>query len=228
MFSLSERFLFLTLMSRLLPLLELSTMSRLAAPGAAQRRRRADAERNVAAILGAAGRVFGERPDASMDEIARAAGISRQTVYAHFPSRDALLAGLLAEITKRVVDAIDAADLDTGPAADALVRFLEISWHAFEGNPFLLHMTSPPKSPQEELDQHEPVLRPLERLIKRGQRTGEFDPTLPVSWLLSATIGLGHAAGEEVRAGRMTSEQATATLRRSLPRLFLATEPGAN
>ncbi len=204
-------------------------MSRLGASGGdAQRRRRADAERNVAAILDAAGRVLGERPDASMDDIAKAAGISRQTVYAHFPSRDALLTALLTEVTARVVEAIATADLDTGPAADALVRFLEISWQAFESDPFLLHLTSPPKSPEEERDQHEPVLGPLEQLIRRGQRTGEFDPTLPVSWLLSATIALGHAAGEEVRAGHMTPDQAIATLRRSIPRLFTAGEPGTD
>lgn len=200
-------------------------MSDLAAQRNAKRRRRADAERNIATILDAAGRVLSERPDASMDDIAKAAGISRQTVYSHFPSRDALLTGLLAHVTERVVDAIDAADLDTGPAADALVRFLEVSWRVFEGDPFLLHLTIPPMSPQEEHDQHEPILGPLERLIRRGQRDGDFDPMLPVSWLLSATIGLGHAAGEEVRAGRMTSDHAISTLRRSIPRLFSATEP---
>lgn len=197
-------------------------MSDLAEPRNARRRRRADAERNIATILDAAGRVLGERPDASMDDIAKAAGISRQTVYSHFPSRDALLTGLLAQVTEHVVDAIDAADLDNGPAAEALVRFLEVSWRVFEGDPFLLRLTNPPMSPQEERDQHEPILRPLEQLIRRGQRDGDFDPTLPVSWLLSATIGLGHAAGEEVRAGRMTSDHAISTLRRSIPRLFSA------
>lgn len=209
-------------------MLELSTVSELGSPGGARRRRRADAERSIAAILDAAGRVLGERPDASMDDIAKAAGISRQTVYSHFPSRDALLKALLARVTERVVDAIDAADLDTGPAADALVRFLEIGWQAFKGDPFLLHLASPPKSPEQERDQHEPILGPLEQLIRRGQRAGEFDPKLPVSWLLSATIGLGHAAGEEVRAGRMTPDEAIATLRHSIPRLFTADEPGAN
>lgn len=195
-------------------------MSELEAVGRAQRRRRADAERSVAAILDAAGRVLGERPDASMGDIAKAAGISRQTVYAHFPSRDALLNALLAGVTARVVDAIDAADLDTGPAAAALVRFLEISWQAFEADPFLLHLASPPKSPEQELDQHQPILGPLEQLIRRGQRAGEFDSQLPVNWLLSATIALGHAAGEEVRAGRMTTDESLAALRGSIPRLF--------
>jgi AcrR family transcriptional regulator len=40
-----------------------------------------DAERSISAILDAASRVLGERPDASVEDIAKAAGISRQTVY---------------------------------------------------------------------------------------------------------------------------------------------------
>lgn len=55
------------------------------------RRRRADAERSNAAILDAAAGVLAQRPQASIEEIAKAAGISRQTVYAHFPAREVLL-----------------------------------------------------------------------------------------------------------------------------------------
>jgi len=187
------------------------------------RRRRADAERSIAAILAAAGRVLATRPNASIDDIAQSAGISRQTVYSHFASREALLNALLTQVTERVLDAIALADLDTGPAADALIRFLEISWQVLDESPFLLHLASPPQSAEQELQQHEPILGPLEHLIKRGQRTGEFDRTLPVGWLLAATIALGHAAGEEVRARRMTTQQALDTLRRSIPRLFADT-----
>jgi AcrR family transcriptional regulator len=57
-------------------------------------RRRADAERNIAAILDAAVELLGERPDSSMAEIAAAAGVARQTVYAHYDSREALLAAV--------------------------------------------------------------------------------------------------------------------------------------
>ena len=51
------------------------------------RRRRSDAERSIAAIVGAAVEAFGRRSDVSMSEIATAAGVGRVTLYAHFPSR---------------------------------------------------------------------------------------------------------------------------------------------
>ena len=84
------------------------------------RRRRSDARRSIDAIIGAARTVLGERPDASMEEIAAAAGVTRQTVYVHFPSRDALIAALLHAAGAETLAAIDAARLDTAPPADAL------------------------------------------------------------------------------------------------------------
>ena len=185
----------------------------------AKRRQRADAERNVAGILDAAARVLSTRPDAGMEDIAKAAGVSRQTVYAHFPSREALINELVDKITKDVAAALEAAELDKVSATDALVKFLEIGWEAIESAPFLLQLTTP-VSAEEDRAQHQPILGQLDRAIRRGRRTGEFDRRLPVTWFVSVTLALGHAAGEEVRAGRMTMKQARALLRTSVTRLF--------
>jgi AcrR family transcriptional regulator len=155
-----------------------------------------------------------------MEEIARAAGTSRQTIYTHFPSREVLLSALIDRATERVVAALDAAKLDSVSASEGLVRLLEIGWQTFESQPFLLNLPGPRQTPTQDRVLHEPVLAHLERLIRRGQRDGDFDRDVPVSWMLAATIALGHATGEEVRAGRMTAEQAEAALREGLPRLF--------
>lgn len=184
------------------------------------RRRRADAERSIAAILDAAALVLGQRPQAGIKEVAESAGISRQTVYAHFPSREVLLAALVDRATGRVLAALDAAELDRGSATDALVRLLEVSVQIFGAEPFLLQLPDPRLSPSQERDQHEPVLRQLDRLVRRGQHEGDFDPDLPVNWILAAIIALGHAAGEEVRAGRMTRDQAAPVLRNSVLRVL--------
>jgi AcrR family transcriptional regulator len=55
------------------------------------RRRRSDAERNIRAIIDAATTVLAERPRASMQEVADAAGVHRATVHRHFATRDDLL-----------------------------------------------------------------------------------------------------------------------------------------
>ena len=83
-----------------------------AQPQARQRRRRSDAEQNVTAILDAAARTLSVQPEASVEDIARAAGVSRQTVYAHFPSREALLDAVVERATAEVTAAFEAAALE--------------------------------------------------------------------------------------------------------------------
>jgi hypothetical protein len=59
----------------------------------------------------------------------------------------------------------------------------------------------------------------LYRVVERGQREGDIAADLTIEWILAAVLSLGHAAGEEVRAGRMTSSEAVDALRISIPRL---------
>jgi len=62
------------------------------APTTAARKPRADAERNRERILGVAKEVFTrDGAAASLDDIARQAGIGPGTLYRHFPTRDALI-----------------------------------------------------------------------------------------------------------------------------------------
>ena len=176
-------------------------------------------------MLDAAAHLLGTRPDASVEEIAEAAGVSRQTVYAHFGSRDGLLRAVLDRITLAAVAALDAARLDEGSAADALVRYLDAGWDTVTRYPVLGHLL--PEAADGELERHEPALDRLARLVRRGQDSGEFDRALSPDWLLAATFALGHAAGAEVTAGRADPEQARIALRRSVLRVFgVGEEPG--
>jgi AcrR family transcriptional regulator len=195
-------------------------MSELSSPKTIRKRRRADAERSRAAILDAACRVLSEDPEARIEEIAQAAGLTRQTVYAHFPSRERLIGAVIDRVTAESVAVVEAAALDEGPPAAALVRLLRASWQFLARYPFLLHGSIAELGPQEALERHEPVIAPLERLIARGQETGDFDRHLSRAWLLAAMIALGEAAGAEVGAGRMAAEEAAAALEHSILRIY--------
>ncbi|HEY1176442.1 MAG TPA: TetR family transcriptional regulator, partial [Phytomonospora sp.] len=63
--------------------------------------------------------VLGDRPDASMEEIAAEAHVTRQTVYAHFPSRDALMAALVEAAAADYATLLDAAELAAGRLTSA-------------------------------------------------------------------------------------------------------------
>src|SRR6478752_608438 len=113
-----------------------SSMADPATPRA--RRRRADAQRSIDAIVGAARTTLVERPDASMEEIADAAGVSRQTVYAHFSSRDVLIAAVINTERAAHLTLLGDAGLDRVPPVDAVRRFLAISWQLVDRFPLLL------------------------------------------------------------------------------------------
>jgi AcrR family transcriptional regulator len=86
---------------------------------------RRDAQRNQVKLVAAGREVFAERGvDASLEEIARRAGVGIGTLYRHFPSREALVEVIFEEHIGQVLAAAD----EAAAADDAwagLVAFLE-------------------------------------------------------------------------------------------------------
>jgi AcrR family transcriptional regulator len=72
------------------------------------RKPRADAERNRVRLLETAKAAFADKGSgASLDEIARIAGVGAGTLYRHFPTRDALVAAVYRNETDQLVAAAD-------------------------------------------------------------------------------------------------------------------------
>ncbi|MFG1925231.1 TetR/AcrR family transcriptional regulator [Cryptosporangium sp. NPDC048952] len=182
------------------------------------RRRRADAQRSIDAILDASRTLLGQRPDASMEEIATAASVTRQTVYSHFASREALLSALVAAAGVETVSAFKAADLDALAPPEALSRYLDIGWQLIRSYPYLLGVALS-RTPPGHAPTHEEGSAVLEHLIERGQQTGDFDRAQPADWLASAVIALIQTAAEQVLAGRLRAEDALTILRPGVLRL---------
>jgi len=180
-----------------------------------RRRRRADAERSIASILGAAIEVLSRRPDASMTEIAAEAGVGRVTLYAHFPSREVLLEAAIESVVERAGAALHAADVDDGTAVRALGRMIRSSWSSIDQYQGLL-AAADALSPARLRSHHRGVLTRIEHLIARGQATGEFRTDLPVAWLVTVCYSLFHAAAAEVRDGRLDPASAADVLEGTL------------
>ncbi|UQA96446.1 TetR/AcrR family transcriptional regulator [Streptomyces halobius] len=153
-------------------------------------------------VLKEAAALLTRRATTSMDEIARAAGISRATLHRHFAGRDALIRAVEDLGIEQFTQAMDTARLDDGDAADALRRliaeaepvagvlaFLFTENQLFEGGEV--------NAGWARLDDR------LAALFRRGQEQGDFRIDLSASWLTEAFYGLLGAGAWAVHEGRV-------------------------
>ena len=176
--------------------------------GAATRRRRADAQRSIEAILDATLAGINSDGDLNMTAIAHAAGVSRVTLYAHFPSRADLLDGALRRALEQLTAVLPDVSPDDDSAPEALARLLRHSWQALARQRNLYTAATATLSPAQLRNHHEQVLSSIDALVVRGQAAGDFRSDLPQVWLITAIYTLLHAAAEELNAGRLAADQA--------------------
>ena len=145
------------------------------ADGAGERPLRRDAERNRQRVLAAAADVFTERGlDATLDEVARAAGVGIGTVYRRFPDKEALVAALFrARIDNLVTVAEDAC-----AAADpwqAVVSYLEYAAAAMAGDTGLRQLMMFGAYDRDQVCYARDRMRPvISRLVQRAQASGDL------------------------------------------------------
>jgi AcrR family transcriptional regulator len=180
-------------------------------PQAARQPRRADARRNVERILDAAIDELARDTEASMAAIADRAGVARATLYAHFPTREALIGEVTDRAIAEAAGAIDAAGPEAGEPGEALAATLAAAWRTL-GRFHALVAINTRMAPERLRAIHEPVVGRLRPLLERGQATGAFDPDLPLDWLVTVVLGLVHAASREVAAGRLADDVAERAL----------------
>ncbi|TDC56173.1 TetR/AcrR family transcriptional regulator [Actinomadura sp. KC345] len=170
------------------------------------RRRRADAERSIARIVSAARECLSENPAASIDDIAKAAGVGRMTLYGHFRNRAELVEAALADALRTGEEILSGVDL-TGDARDALSRLLESSWSLVAESTALLAAAQSALPAGRIRQLHGAPAERVEELIRRGQDQGAFRTDLPMTWLVNVIQHVLHGAAEENRTGRLKPER---------------------
>ncbi|MFI8372077.1 TetR/AcrR family transcriptional regulator [Streptomyces sp. NPDC085466] len=153
--------------------------------------RRADARLNRERLVAAARDVFAASgPGASLNEIARRAGVGPGTLYRHFPHRSALLAAVLADRIE-TLGAHAERLLASEDADDALARWLRAFLaHARvnQGMGGALLVDSPDASLG--FDCHRRILDMAAGLLDRAQRHGTVRADLSADDLLQLVIGI--------------------------------------
>src|SRR5579883_3053021 len=99
-------------------------MAARSATAAAPRKPRSDSIRNRELLLKAAAKVFSAGgPEASLEAVAKRAGVGIGTLYRHFPTRDALFEAVYRREVEQLSELADALKDDPDPV-DALRRWL--------------------------------------------------------------------------------------------------------
>jgi TetR/AcrR family transcriptional regulator, mexCD-oprJ operon repressor len=193
--------------------------------GAAERTkgRRADARRNVTAILDAALTCLVRNPEASVSEIATAAGVGRVTLYGHFPSRGELVDAVFARTVQQADEVLDEVDL-TGDCREVLARLVGSSWEIIEQYRALLIAAQRELAPEQIRVHHDRPLRRVRTLIDRGKREHVFRTDLPTSWLVTTFYSVLHSAADEIAAERLSTREAAGCITTTLLAAF--TPPG--
>src|SRR5579862_1039003 len=163
-----------------------------------QRKPRTDALRNREAILGAAKDVFtGFGAEASLDEIARRAGVGPGTLYRHFPTRD----DLIEAVYRSEVEKLAAAErkfAETLPPVEALRSWMLLLIDYIEAKHIIAPALNSVAGGASKLyaGGRSQVQGAMEALVQRGIRSGELRRDLDGSDLLRALIGVSHVAAD--------------------------------
>lgn len=140
---------------------------------------RSDARANRAGILDAARSALALDPRASVDVIARRAGLSRRTLYGHFDDRDALIRELISTGAQRfnaVAESITDAD-----ARLALARLAARLWQEAAHVQFAAALALDEDHVEHTAIALAPLRRAVAQLVRHGQDDGSFraDLTAP-------------------------------------------------
>jgi TetR/AcrR family transcriptional regulator, mexCD-oprJ operon repressor len=184
--------------------------------------RRAIAERNVEAILDAAEALLERRAQASITAVAAEAGVSRVTVYAHFPALGQLIEAVVERAVRRAWAALEAAEPDRGSPVEALERVVAAGWRELDRNRAVAQAAAEHLSAEAMTRAHEAAHRPIGALVERGRAEGAFRTDVPAEWLVTSCFALMHACGDEVRAARIDAADALEILTATIRDLFLA------
>jgi AcrR family transcriptional regulator len=148
-------------------------------------------DRTAAAILEAATRLLAERGDATMADVADAAGVGRTTLYRYFPTREDLIESLRAAALAEAAERLAAAGLATCEPGEGIARAMRALLTVGDRYVVLTReRAADPRVAERRLG------RPIRKLLVRARSAGMLRADLPDAVLLA---GFGGALSAGIR-----------------------------
>jgi AcrR family transcriptional regulator len=175
---------------------DVTSRSRRAAAGKAPaaRKPRADAQRNRDSLLEAAKAAFAEAgPEASLDEIARRAGVGIGTLYRHFPTRDAIVEAVYRREVQQLADSAPRL-IESLPPAEALRAWMRVFIDYIAAKKVIAPAlkSSVGGGSAVYADSSVRINRAIALLVERARASGDIRPSADPADLLRALIGFAY------------------------------------
>jgi AcrR family transcriptional regulator len=154
--------------------------------------KRSDARRNRDAILAAALEALTASPDASLNAIAKRAGVANATLYRHFPTREELVLATYQHEVQGLVDAAGQLLQEEAPI-DALRSWVErLARYAVtkHGLADALRKATAPGSDLSSTETYVAIVAALDRLLQANISAGTLRPGLDADDVILALAGL--------------------------------------
>ena len=161
-----------------------------------QRNPRADAQRNRERILEVAKQAFTRfGADASLDDIAKQAGVGVGTLYRHFPTRDALIEAVYRSEVEKLA-AAERRFAATMPPMEALRAWMLLFVDHISAKQIIAPaLNSVVGGPSRLYEGSRGMIQgAMDALAKRAMKSGDLRPDLDPFDLLRALIGVFHVA----------------------------------
>ena len=164
-------------------------------------------QRVAAAILDGAAQIFAVQGEqASMNDVAEAAGVARATVYRYFPNRETLLDELARAAVGDVEARLASARIDAVAPEEGIARAVRALVEV--GDSFVLLARERLRSDPERFERE--LTQPLRRLFERGQAAGDIRDDITSARLTESLIGL--VVGVLTSTPALGREDMTATI----------------
>src|ERR1700748_1824701 len=154
--------------------------------------KRSDARRNRDAILAAALEALTASPNASLNAIAKRAGVANATLYRHFPTREELVLATYQHEVQKLVDAAGLLLREQAPI-DALRSWVErLASYAVtkHGLADALRKATTPGSDLYSTETYGAIVSALDRLLDANIAAGTLRPGLDPDDVILALAGL--------------------------------------
>ncbi|MFI6599152.1 TetR/AcrR family transcriptional regulator [Nonomuraea sp. NPDC050536] len=162
-----------------------------------RQRMRADARRNVDQIVAAAGALIAEHgADASLEEVARRAGVGSATLHRHFPSRQALLEAVFKDRVEALCAKADDLLADPEPGEALLTWLRAVGAHAV-ANRGLGASLMRGGDPTLGSTCHDMIINAGDALLARARTAAAVRPEIAITQLLKLVSAIALATEQD-------------------------------